>query len=148
MQYRRNEFGVRSSLFFASAALAGSFGGLLAAAISEMDGVGGKHGWAWIFILEGLATILIGALSYFMVHDFPHQSTRFLRPEERQRLVERLQADGQASAEQEDFRWSHLQASFKDWKTYTSSIIYMGLGGGLYAFSLFLPTSKFSLISK
>lgn len=111
-----------------------------------MDGVGGKQGWAWIFILEGLATVFIGILSYFMVHDFPHQSTRFLRAEEHQRLVERLKADGQASAEQENFIWSHLEASIKDWKIYTSSIIYMGLGGGLYAFSLFLPTSKFSPI--
>jgi hypothetical protein len=32
--------------------LAGSFGGLLAAAIALMDGVGGMDGWAWIFILE------------------------------------------------------------------------------------------------
>jgi hypothetical protein len=32
--------------------LAGSFGGLLAAAIALMDGIGGKDGWAWIFIIE------------------------------------------------------------------------------------------------
>jgi MFS family permease len=58
--YRRNEIGIRAAIFFSMAALAGSFGGLLAAAISKMDGVGGKPGWAWIFILEGLATIVVG----------------------------------------------------------------------------------------
>jgi len=31
--------------------LSGAFSGLLAAAIQKMDGVGGKPGWAWIFIL-------------------------------------------------------------------------------------------------
>jgi hypothetical protein len=51
--YKRTEFGVRSAIFFSAAALAGSFGGLLAAAIGNMNGVGGKAGWAWIFILEG-----------------------------------------------------------------------------------------------
>lgn len=51
--YKRSEFGIRSAIFFSAAALAGSFGGLLAAAIAKMDGVGGKRGWQWIFILEG-----------------------------------------------------------------------------------------------
>jgi hypothetical protein len=31
--------------------LPGAFSGLLAAAILNMDGKGGKAGWAWIFIL-------------------------------------------------------------------------------------------------
>ena len=30
--------------------MSGSFGGLLAAAIARMDGIGGKRGWAWIFV--------------------------------------------------------------------------------------------------
>lgn len=48
--YRRSEFGIRIAIFFSSAAVAGSFGGLLAAAISKMHGIGGKPGWAWIFV--------------------------------------------------------------------------------------------------
>lgn len=52
--YKRSEFGIRSAIFFSAAALAGSFGGLLAAAIAKMDGIGGKPGWAWIFILVSL----------------------------------------------------------------------------------------------
>jgi MFS family permease len=48
--YKRSEFGIRAAIFFSAAALAGSFGGLLAAAIAKMDGIGGKHGWAWIFV--------------------------------------------------------------------------------------------------
>jgi Sugar phosphate permease len=46
--YKRSEFGVRMAIFFSAAALAGSFGGLLAAAIAKMDGVAGKPGWSWI----------------------------------------------------------------------------------------------------
>ena len=47
--YKRNEFGIRAAIFFSAAAVSGSFGGLLAAAIGKMDGIGGKKGWAWIF---------------------------------------------------------------------------------------------------
>ena len=31
--------------------MAGAFSGLLASAILHMDGIGGKRGWAWVFIL-------------------------------------------------------------------------------------------------
>jgi MFS family permease len=46
--YKRSELGIRTATFFAMAAIAGSFGGLLAAAISLMEDVGGRPGWAWI----------------------------------------------------------------------------------------------------
>jgi MFS family permease len=38
--YKRSEFGIRAAIFFSAAAFAGSFGGLLAAAIAQMRGVG------------------------------------------------------------------------------------------------------------
>ena len=60
MWYRRHECGYRMALFFSAATLAGAFGGLLARGISEMKGVGGKPGWAWIFILEGILTLGVG----------------------------------------------------------------------------------------
>jgi len=106
-----------------------------------MDGVGGKAGWAWIFILEGLGTTLIGIASFWMVYDFPDEAT-FLSSQERLMVYRRLQADGQSSAEHEGFEWAYLWASVRDWKTYTSGLIYMGCAGGLYAFSLFTPTSQ------
>lgn len=144
--YKRTEFGVRMAIFFSAAALAGSFGGLLAAAIAQMDGVGGRPGWSWIFILEGLATIVIGVLSLWMVHDFPDEAT-FLSEVDRKRILRRLAEDQQSSAEHEQFKISYFWASLKDWKTYVSAIIYMGADGSLYAFSLFVPTIINQLVS-
>ncbi|KAL8912976.1 MAG: hypothetical protein Q9172_007383 [Xanthocarpia lactea] len=137
--YRREEFGIRAAIFFSAAAVSGSFGGLLAAAIANMAGVGGKPGWAWIFILEGLATIFVGIASFWMVFDFPDEAT-FLSPVDRERVIRRLKADQQSSAEHEDFQMSYFWASVKDWKTWLYAVIYMGADGPLYAFSLFLPT--------
>lgn len=71
MWYRRAEVGFRTALFFSAATAAGAFGGLLARGISEMNGVGGKAGWAWIFILEGLLTLFVGAFSYWAINDYP-----------------------------------------------------------------------------
>src|SRR5436190_9765126 len=79
--YKRSELGIRIAIFFSAAAVAGSFGGLLAAAISQMKGIGGRPGWAWIFILEGLATIIVALVSFWMVPDFPLEA-KFLSDEE------------------------------------------------------------------
>jgi len=104
-----------------------------------MDGVGGKPGWAWIFILEGLATIVVGVASFWMVQDFPDEAT-FLTDDERRRVLRRLASDKQGSSKHEDFKSAYLWRVVKDWKTYTAMVIYMGCDGVLYAFSLFVPT--------
>ena len=137
--YKRSEFGIRAAVFFSAAAVSGSFGGLLAAAIGRMKGVGGKEGWAWIFILEGLATVLIGIASFWMVFDFPDEAT-FLTPEDKTRVLRRLKEDKQSSAEHEEFQMKYFWASVGDWKTWLYATIYMGCDGPLYAFSLFLPS--------
>ena len=137
--YKRRELGIRAAIFFSAAAVSGSFGGLLAAAIALMDGIGGKQGWAWIFILEGLATVLIGLFSWFMVHDFPAEAT-FLSEAERARVLKRLREDNQASAEQAKLSWENVIAAYTDWKTYAFAVVYMGCDCALYAFSLFTPS--------
>jgi MFS family permease len=102
--------------------LAGSFGGLLAAAIALMDGVGGRPGWAWIFILEGLATVIAGLFCWWMVFDWPDTAS-FLTPEERIRVQRRLILDRQGNTA-EDFDKRHIYESLKDWKTYGYMVIY------------------------
>ncbi|KAF6809212.1 MFS transporter [Colletotrichum plurivorum] len=136
--YKGSEIGVRSAVFFSAAALAGSFGGLLAAAIAKMHDIGGRPGWAWIFIIEGLATVVVGAFCWWMVFDWP-EDARFLTPDERIRVQRRLLADKQGRTA-EDFDKRHIYEAMKDWKTYGYMVIYMGCLVPLYAFSLFLPT--------
>ena len=59
-----------------------------------MDGIGGKPGWAWIFIIEGLATMFVGMFCWWMVFDWP-ETARFLSQEERVRVRRRLILDRQ-----------------------------------------------------
>ncbi|KDR80770.1 hypothetical protein GALMADRAFT_1105708 [Galerina marginata CBS 339.88] len=137
--YKRSEFGLRAAIFFSAATVSGAFGGLLAAAISNMDGIGGKPAWAWIFILEGLATVIAGAASFWIIQDFP-DTAKFLTEEERTFVIRRLQADDQFSAAGENFRMKYIFSSLKDWKTWLGMLVYMGVDMPLYAFSLFLPS--------
>ncbi|KAI0272539.1 MFS general substrate transporter [Gloeopeniophorella convolvens] len=137
--YKRSEFGIRAAIFFSAASVSGAFGGLLAAAISNMGGVGGKPAWAWIFILEGLATVLAGAASFFIIQDFP-DTARFLSEAERTVVIRRLQSDDQFSAAGENLKMRNIMKSLTDWKTYVGIGVYVGSDMPLYAFSLFLPS--------
>ncbi|KAI0068668.1 MFS general substrate transporter [Artomyces pyxidatus] len=80
--YKPHEFQQRVGIFYATSSLSGAFGGLLASAILKMDGLGNLAGWRWIFILEGIATCMVGLLSAAIL---PRslETARFLTEEER-----------------------------------------------------------------
>jgi len=78
------------ALFFSAATAAGAFGGLLAFGINKMgmffliafssrtraylhqtDKVGGRRSWSWIFILEGLATLVVAFFAPWLINDYP-----------------------------------------------------------------------------
>ncbi|GJJ11319.1 hypothetical protein Clacol_005551 [Clathrus columnatus] len=97
--------------------IAGAFGGLLSAAISKMQGVGGKAAWSWIFILEGLITVVAGFLSFWLIKDFP-DTAKFITEPERQYIKQKMEEDGQFSAKGEGFRLHSVWDSFRDYKTW------------------------------
>ena len=90
------------------------------AATSKMSGVCGKPGWAWIFILEGLATVVAGFLSFWIIQDFP-DSARFLTDAEQTIIVRRLQTDDQYSTAGGKLEAKYIQQSLSNWKTYLTS---------------------------
>ncbi|KAG6890647.1 hypothetical protein C0995_006623 [Termitomyces sp. Mi166 len=108
----RSERSWRVSIFFGGAALAGAFGGILAYAIGKMEGVGGRRGWEWIFILEGVITVVVSFIAYFIVPTWSH-SARFLTEPERERLLARLNSDSDAG-QKEEFQWFYVLRAFKD----------------------------------
>ncbi|TIA56245.1 MFS general substrate transporter [Aureobasidium pullulans] len=121
MYYQRYELQWRLSLFFSASILAGGFGGLLAYALAKMDGIGGYSGWRWIFIIEGLLTVIVGIIARFWVCDWP-ETANFLTEEERTMLTTRLQTDsGEAIMNRLDK--AATKRIFSDWKIYTGVII-------------------------
>lgn len=60
--YKGSELSTRFALYFLGNGLATASGGLLAYSILQLRGVAGLAGWQWLFILEGLMTIVAGIL--------------------------------------------------------------------------------------
>ncbi|KAF9467417.1 major facilitator superfamily domain-containing protein [Collybia nuda] len=135
--YRRRDVAGRIALFFAASTIAGAFGGLLAYGIEKMDGIGGLHGWQWIFCLEGIATVLIAFASYFYMQDYP-ETAKFLTSTERDIVCRMLKEDnlGLATHYDRKFVWQAMT----DYNTYVHMAIYIGLVIPLYAIALFAPS--------
>jgi sugar phosphate permease len=142
MWYRRHECGLRMAIFFSAATAAGAFGGLLARGIVEMDGVGGRAGWAWIFILEGIITLIVAFVALWGMYDYP-DTAKFLTAEEKHEVQRRLEADRSGLAD--DWRMQFFWDALKDWKIWCHMFITIGIYTPLYSFSLFLPTIVASL---
>jgi len=54
------------------------------------------EGWRWMFVVQGLCTVVIGVGTYWWMVDFPeeaHRSFRFLTAEEAAVVAKRIQAD-------------------------------------------------------
>jgi MFS family permease len=129
---------VRVAIFFGGAALAGAFGGVLAFAIGKMNGIGGRQGWQWIFILEGLLTILVSLFGYLIVPTWLYKA-KFLTKPEREHLLSRLDKDSDP-AHQEPFQWVYVKQAFTDHIVWSYALLFHGYAFVLYSLSLFLPT--------
>lgn len=91
--YTKRELGVRMALLICGLLLSNAFAGLISAGIlSGMAGVGNLAAWRWLFILEGIATVLLGLLAMIVLPDFPG-TTKWLSEAERVIAQARLAVD-------------------------------------------------------
>ena len=89
---------------------------LLAYALASMSGIGGYNGWRWIFIIEGVLTVVAAAFSKLLIVDWP-ETSKFLNENERRLLLERLQRDV-AEARMDRLDTKAARRAFSDWKIY------------------------------
>ncbi|KAJ5683776.1 uncharacterized protein N7477_000121 [Penicillium maclennaniae] len=142
--YPRHRAQFRQALFFSAASIAGAFSGLLAYGIAKMDGVGGYAGWRWIFILEGLLTIIVALFAPLAIHDSPETAT-FLTESERRFVIHALRTQNSADKremvqDEGEFRMKYVIDAFTDWQIYLGLFMYWGITCPLYGISLFLPS--------
>ncbi|KAM5369030.1 hypothetical protein ACJZ2D_009233 [Fusarium nematophilum] len=120
--YMPKDLSARISYFYCASALSGAFSGLLAAGIAEMDGVGGYAGWRWIFLLEGLATVVLGVACFFLLIDTPALSTRWLEPDEIRYLeLSMFIKQGGGYHEESNVRWRDVKMVLTNWRIYVQA---------------------------
>ena len=116
------DLSTRISYFYCASALSGAFSGLLAAGIAEMDGVAGLEGWRWIFLLEGIVTVILGVACFFFLIDTPALSSRWLEPEEIRFLeLSMFIKQGGGFQEENTVRWKDIKMVLTNWRVYVQA---------------------------
>ena len=78
--------------FMIAIPLSGLLGGPLGGWLLGFDGRFGLHGWQWLFVVEGVPSILLGIVALRFLTDRPEQAD-WLSDTERDWLMQRLQQD-------------------------------------------------------
>ena len=107
-----------------------------------------------IFILEGIITVAVSILAYFIVPTWPHKTSFVslsficsvatchsnypkLTEPERAQLLNRLKSDSD-SADKEPFQWQYVRQALTDHLVWAYAFLYHGFSFVLYSLSLFM----------
>ena len=126
--------------FMAAFAIAVPLSTVIGAPISGlilgMDGVMGLKGWQWLFIIEGIPSVLLGLVTWFYLTDRPEKAD-WLSAEQKTWLKSKLDAEKAAKEAVKSFSLGEALASPK---VIALSVIYFGFVGALYGMQFWLPT--------
>ncbi|KAM7186850.1 Major facilitator superfamily domain containing protein [Naviculisporaceae sp. PSN 640] len=139
--YPSDEMGKPIMWMFAIQNFSGVIGSLLAYGISYMDGIAGLSAWRWVYLLEGMFTLLFSLVVHKVLPDYPRseRTGAWLTDREQEYIEARLGADAPKTDDKE-FDKKEIMASLKDPRTYAFMFtqVFMNLGG--YALTWQLPT--------
>jgi MFS transporter, ACS family, tartrate transporter len=120
------------ALFITAAPAAGVIGAPLSTLLLRLDGVIALAGWKWLFIGEGLPSVLLGIVAFFVLNDSPEDAS-WLLPSERQWLMAEVAAQAPHAAV------THLADAFRSAAVWLLSAIYFAMSVAFYALTLWLP---------
>jgi MFS transporter, ACS family, tartrate transporter len=121
--------------FLTGLPLATAIGGPLSTALLQLDGVAGLHGWQWMFIGEGVPTVLIGITVLWVLTERPAVA-KWLTADEKAWL------DGELAGERqhvEAVRVHSVLSAMANPKVLVFTVIFAGVGMSGVGLVLFLP---------
>jgi MFS transporter, ACS family, tartrate transporter len=121
--------------FMTATSLAGVVGAPLSSALLKMDGVAGLHGWQWLFLFEGVPTVLIGISVLFVLKDGPEVAD-WLTPEERTWLKSELRQDQELYGAAQHH---NLLDAFRLRAVWVMAGVYIIIQVGVYIVNLWMP---------
>jgi len=128
------------ALFMSAIPVSGLIGGPLSGwMLSHFSaGQGGMDGWQWLFLLQGIPTVLLGVAVLFYLNDSLAQAP-WLTAEEKMAMQTALDED-----EAQRSSGTHAVHSFgavlRDWHVWMLGFIYFSIQMGVYAINFWLPS--------
>jgi len=128
------------ALFMSAIPISGLIGGPLSGWMLShfATGQGGLAGWQWLFLLQGLPTVLLGAGVFFYLND-GIATTKWLSADEKSAMQAALSADERERAAVSTVGQS-FGAVLKNGAVWTLGAIYFCIQMGVYAINFWLPS--------
>ncbi len=121
--------------FMTATSIAGAVGAELSRALLKLDGTFGLHGWQWLFLIEGLPTVVLGVSVLFVLRDHPDDAP-WLNDDEKKFLdgeLERDRKEGGASEKES------LGDAFRTPLVWVLAGVFLLNQLGVYTISLWMP---------
>ncbi|EGC45906.1 alternative sulfate transporter [Histoplasma capsulatum var. duboisii H88] len=144
--YKQNETSKRFAIFYIGNLSAGATSGLIAYGILHMRGIRGLAGWQWLFIIEGLITILVGFLFIAVFPKNPENPTslfgfHYFTEREAAFLSRRVIADDPRKAKGgNSISLKQLKGALTNWNMYLHLLITIAGLAPVYVFGAYAPT--------
>jgi D-galactonate transporter len=123
-----------TATFMSAIAFSSVIGSLLSGWIlGAFEGVAGLSGWKWLFLLEGVPSVLFGIWIFFRMENGP-RTAAWLSDEEKAAVAEDLAAENAGKAH------AKLADAFRNGRVWLTCLIYFSFVMGLYGVSFWLPT--------
>ncbi|KAK9425479.1 putative MFS transporter [Seiridium unicorne] len=139
--YPRREQQTRFAFLQSGECIILATGSIINASLNQLDGRGGLAGWRYMFLVQGLISLVLGLVTYFWIVDFPehaHRSLWFLTESEQRLACTRINDDRQ-DVEIDSFSWKKVLIHAKDAKVYGFACMFFLLNLVSTSLSYFLP---------
>jgi MFS family permease len=117
-----------------SGVIGGPFSGWI---LARFSGTAGLAGWQWLYLLEGLPSVVLGLFVLFRLDDGPAKA-RWLSVDERDLLLRRIEDEERLKLEEGDGH-HRLMDAFLSPRLWLFALIYFCVVMGLYGISFWLP---------
>ena len=126
------------ALFMTAIAISNVIGSPVSGGIMQYtDGLAGWRGWQWLFLLEGVPSVVMGFLVFALLPDGPRKA-KWLTSEEKDFIIKRVEED---HAGKKELGQKHsFTDAFRDGRVWALSLVYFCGVVCFYAVNFWLPT--------
>jgi len=123
--YNKKERSTRIGLFYVTSPFSGVIAGVLSYVILQMDGIQGLYGWQWLFLIEGIPSVILGILTFFVLPTDP-QTCTFLTDAEKEWTISAVAEGQQVEADAKSISKEQILGVFKNWRIWMFCILSFG----------------------
>lgn len=132
------------ALFAIGGVAAGVIGSPISGSLLKMEGIGGLHGWQWLFLIEAIPAIVIGVVVWMTLPNGP-QDAQWLSPSEKKWIIARVATDPDRVQSSEHI---NLKAVFQMPVLWLLCLTYFLMNFGSYGYEMWGPTIIKTLSAK